>query len=280
MLYNYYAFVAVITRYIEIKVTSLLKISKYVLSDIPMILSGDRFGILEPLETLFLFEGKLSPGMSCSLEDLAEQEDQFEPFKRIGGLLTGKQNFGSGESFGGTLFRFPLRTSPSSLSKTIYSGEKVRELFSAFIEESAEVILFLSNVKSIVLQDLSHPKNTLKITLELLEDGELKKKEFLRMRQQHFEISSQENDEKICVITKDEPLTASWNQKIIVKHGQKILSRHYWNMTFYISGRNDMDPNLVELLSSPKVCSLPQVGLANRIGKLEGASDVAGQVNS
>jgi sacsin len=243
-----------------------------------MILSGDRFGILEPLETIFLFEGKSSPGMSCSLEDLAKQEDQFEPFKRIGRLLTGDQNFGPIGSFGGTLFRFPLRTSPSNLSKTIYSGEKVGELFSAFKEESAEVILFLNNVKSVVLQDLSNPEETL-ITLKLLQDGEQKKKEFLRMRQQHFEISIQENEEKICVITNNEPVSASWSQQIIVEHGQKILSSQNWNVTSYISGRKDMDPNLVELSSSPKVCSLPQVGLANMISRLEDTSELDGPVN-
>jgi sacsin len=245
-----------------------------------MILSGNRFGILEPLESIFLFEGKSSPGMSCSLEDLTKKEDQFEPFKRIGGLLTGDQNFGSGGSFYGTLFRFPLRTSPSDLSKTIYSGEKVGELFNAFKKESAEVVLFLNNIKSVVLQDLWRPKNTLKITLELLEDGEQKKKEFLRMRQQHFKILIQENEEKICVITNNEPVSVSWNQKIIVKHGQKILSRQYWNMTSYISGRKDMDLNLVELSSSPKVCSLPQIGIANRITKKdEETSELGEQVN-
>jgi hypothetical protein len=244
-----------------------------------MILSGDRFGILDPLETLFVFEGKSSPGMLCSLEDLAKQEDQFEPFKRIGGLLMGNHNFGSGGSFGGTLFRFPLRTSLSGLSNRIYSSEDVKNVFKDFKEESAEVVLFLNNITSVVLQDLSSPKSTLKITLKLLEDGERKKKEFLRMRQQHFEISNDENDKKICVITKDKSLTASWDQKIIVKHGRKILSSNCWNVTSFISGRNDMDPNLVELSSSPDVCSLPQVGLANRISKPEGTSDLGGQVN-
>jgi hypothetical protein len=40
-----------------------------------------------------------------------------------------------------------------------------------------------------------------------------------------------------------------------------------------------MDPNLVELSSSPKVCSLPQVGLANMISRLEDTSELDGPVN-
>ena len=73
-----------------------------------MILSGDRFGILEPRETLFLFEGKSSPGMSCSLEQLSGKKDQFEPFKQIGTLLT--EDFGSGGKFN---FNFNVHLGPT-----------------------------------------------------------------------------------------------------------------------------------------------------------------------
>ena len=228
-----------------------------------MILSGEHFGILEPRETLFLVEGKSSPGMRWTFEQLAGKKDQFEPFKRIGSLLT--DDFGSGGSFNGTLFRFPLRTSPSDLSKTIYSKEKIGELFTAFKEEASDVVLFLNSVKSVVLQDLSSPKESLTITSELLEDGETRKEEFLNLRKGHFGYVRQENGEKICVVTRQESVSVSWNQKVVVKHGRKVVDRQYWNMTSYISGLREMDRNLLELSSSPKVCSLPQVGIASRI---------------
>ena len=238
-----------------------------------MILSGDRFGVLEPLETIFLFKGKTSPGMSCSFEELSRKKDQFEPFKRIGTLLT--DDFGSGGRFNGTLFRFPLRTSPSDLSKTIYSGEKIGELFAAFKEEASDVVLFLNSVKSVVLQDLSRPEESLNITLKLLEDGETKKKEFMKLRREHFEIVSRENDAKICVVTRQESVAVSWNQEVVVENNQKVVNCQSWNVTSYISGLREMDSNLQELSSSPKVCSLPQVGVASRVD----TSDSDKQVN-
>ena len=108
-----------------------------------MILSGKSFGIFEPREKIFTYDGRLSPGMKCSLSELLEASDQFEPFAKIGASVTGDSGFGPKGHFPGTLFRFPLRQVPSELSKMIYTTEKVLKLFEAFMEESADVILFL-----------------------------------------------------------------------------------------------------------------------------------------
>jgi hypothetical protein len=48
-----------------------------------MILSGERFGILEPREEIFVIEGQVSPGMECTIGELQGCRDQFLPFEKV-----------------------------------------------------------------------------------------------------------------------------------------------------------------------------------------------------
>jgi hypothetical protein len=57
------------------------------LPDIPMILSGERFGILEPREEIFVIDGQVSPGMECTITELQHCPDQFLPFEKVTGNL-------------------------------------------------------------------------------------------------------------------------------------------------------------------------------------------------
>ena len=53
--------------------------------------------------------------------------------------------------YSGTLFRFPLRSEPSDLSKKKYTADKVRKLFDALKEEASVILLFLKNIEEIAL---------------------------------------------------------------------------------------------------------------------------------
>ncbi len=48
-----------------------------------MILSGERFGILEPREEIFVIEGQVSPGMECTIGELQRCSDQFSTFEKV-----------------------------------------------------------------------------------------------------------------------------------------------------------------------------------------------------
>jgi hypothetical protein len=48
-----------------------------------MILSGERFGILEPREEIFVIDGQVSPGMECTIRELQNCPDQFLPFEKV-----------------------------------------------------------------------------------------------------------------------------------------------------------------------------------------------------
>ena len=67
-------------------------------------------------------------------------QDQFRPYKEI--FDCNDEVFSEGK-YGGTLFRFPLRQTPSKLSETLYSEEKMERLFDSFFADAHLVLLFL-----------------------------------------------------------------------------------------------------------------------------------------
>lgn len=72
--------------------------------------------------------------------------DQFLPFK---GIFDCKEEVFSNGYYDGTLFRFPLRTTPSDLSNTLYTEEKMDTLFESFEADAHMVLLFLQHLESI-----------------------------------------------------------------------------------------------------------------------------------
>uniref|UniRef100_UPI00358E8447 sacsin n=1 Tax=Myxine glutinosa TaxID=7769 RepID=UPI00358E8447 len=123
--------------------------SVYHVTDLPSILSGEQIGILDPHEAVF---GARETGRSWHLlddcEEIQKLHDQFSPYMGLFG--NNETVLGSGH-FPGTIFRFPLRKSPSQLSSNLYSKEEVMELFHSFIADADTVLLFLKNVKKVSL---------------------------------------------------------------------------------------------------------------------------------
>ncbi|KAJ6653333.1 hypothetical protein lerEdw1_009233 [Lerista edwardsae] len=76
--------------------------------------------------------------------------DQFQPFwaalKSLGQPCPPAEGH-----FPGTLFRFPLRQSPSKISENLYSPERVQELLLTFLGDAPISLLFLKNVRRLTL---------------------------------------------------------------------------------------------------------------------------------
>lgn len=102
---------------------------------------------LDPHEKYFV---RGQPGQAFSTSDplLAENYDQFEPFHKIFDC-----NLSQGNSFHGTLFRFPLRTEPSQLSNKLYTKAMVQSLFESFKNEASVILHFLKTVDCISLYE-------------------------------------------------------------------------------------------------------------------------------
>uniref|UniRef100_A0A8C0IRQ8 Sacsin/Nov domain-containing protein n=1 Tax=Chelonoidis abingdonii TaxID=106734 RepID=A0A8C0IRQ8_CHEAB len=121
--------------------------SVYHLTDLPAVLSGPWLGVLDP-QRAALADG----GQQWHLEERAELADQFAPFwgaLEVMGCGTGCPAAGR---FPGTLFRFPLRHEPSGISDNLYSPERVRQLFLAFINDASICLLFLRHVRRLALK--------------------------------------------------------------------------------------------------------------------------------
>ena len=116
--------------------------------DLPSIVSGDAIAFLDPHEKHF---GRNETGRQFSLEEqpLQEYRDQFLPYEDVLDCKISTQ------FYNGTLFRFPLRTEPSDLSKKNYTPEEVRQLFHALKKEASVILLFLKNIEEITLFEIN-----------------------------------------------------------------------------------------------------------------------------
>ena len=113
-------------------------------SDLPVIVSEDYCGFLEPQEHIWNGES----GKGYYLKDLlANCPETLAPYKGICGFS---------ESFHGkTLLRFPLRNKPSKLSKELYTISKLQVLLESLKAEAKHTLLFLRSVYSIEVIEIS-----------------------------------------------------------------------------------------------------------------------------
>ncbi|XP_029138903.1 sacsin-like [Protobothrops mucrosquamatus] len=119
--------------------------SVYHITDFPSILSGEFLGVLDTQQTA-LEEG----GQLWSIEEWEEASDQFQPFWATLDSL-GKPCPAVKGHFPGTLFRFPIRQSPSKISDNIYSAQRVQELLRSFLNDAPICLLFLRNIQKVTL---------------------------------------------------------------------------------------------------------------------------------
>ncbi|KAG8140547.1 hypothetical protein E2320_003241 [Naja naja] len=113
--------------------------------DFPSILSGEFLGVLDTQQTA-LEEG----GQLWSIEEWEEASDQFQPFwaalESLGKPCPAVKGY-----FPGTLFRFPIRQSPSKISDNIYSPQRVQELLHSLLNDAPISMLFLRNIQKLTL---------------------------------------------------------------------------------------------------------------------------------
>ena len=158
----------------------------YNLTDVPMFISRNNFVIFDP-HTSYLgkaLKNKTKPGMKINVNKevtrLRKFKNQFKPFNGIFGCDLNLQK--EDNSFNGTLFRFPLRTSEqalkSEIKKLAYDHTQMRELLLMLIKGAKTLLLFTQNVLRVSIFSLNTPevqdktvKLTFKITKSLSQDG-------------------------------------------------------------------------------------------------------------
>ena len=138
----------------ETKINKPLKIGKfgvgfcsvYHITDVPSFVSGENFVVFDPTLQCLRKEIKneFNPGIKINFHKhrLLNKSNQLTPYNGIRG-------FDSKKPFGGTLFRFPLRTHSGKISENVYTHLKVQLMFDRVKESSSKLLMFLNNVEKI-----------------------------------------------------------------------------------------------------------------------------------
>lgn len=122
--------------------------------DLPSILSGDYLGILDPHQQFF--DGSGSHAWTLSRDGptlLASARHQLDPYLGLFGCEP--DTFSGSCHYPGTVFRFPLRTSPSPLSDTVYTAARIASLLSNFELDADLNLIFLRSVERIEVYERS-----------------------------------------------------------------------------------------------------------------------------
>jgi sacsin len=135
--------------------------SVYHITDLPVIVSEDYCGFLDPQEQIW----KKESGQGFKLSYLSKEcPEVLRPFDGICGFTKYKPNFPNK-----TFIRFPLRKKASKLSRNLYTISKVQELLEALKQELSYILLFLRSVCSIEVSLLAikgNNKPLFKVTIK------------------------------------------------------------------------------------------------------------------
>ena len=116
--------------------------------DIPTIISGETVAYLDPQEKVWINRS----GRKFPLSKLqGKYHDALAPFTDVAGFSNDTEFL----YYPKTLFRFPLRKSPSELSENIYSLERLEELINALRGEANLLLPFLRSVDTIEVHRIS-----------------------------------------------------------------------------------------------------------------------------
>ena len=122
--------------------------------DLPVIISEDYCGFLEPQESIWKGEsgtGYYLKYLKKSCPKALLPYDGIEGFSKHHTLFSNK-----------TFFRFPLRNEPSKIANEKWNIKKLQTLLQAFKSEARYLLLFLRSVRSIEVLEISeHGRKTL-----------------------------------------------------------------------------------------------------------------------
>ena len=146
--------------------------SVYHITDVPSFVSHDSMCIFDPTLKHLKKEIKnpARPGKKVKFTArIVTSSKQLEPF-------AGLYNFHPTRCYGGTMFRFPFRTSSSEISGIIYNETMVTKLKENIQTSSSKLLLFLQHVKRITFSQISAGKPSPEVLVDIRrEDSTLEK---------------------------------------------------------------------------------------------------------
>ena len=218
-------------------------------------MSTSQIGIIDPHEKCFE-EGRT--GYSWDIRDdrdiMNTIPDQFAPYR---GVFDGSEDIFTTGSYTGTLFRFPLRTEPSKLSETLYSTEKINDLFNSFMADAHLVLLFMQHLESIELyarEELERePRRMFQVRIS---EASLP---LVRERRKEFQETIPSGQLLPHSVHVTYPITIE-----TVQYHQGVEAgkySHSYLVTNYVCG-GDLSSEFQALVVDPSLSYLPKVGVA------------------
>ena len=180
--------------------------------------------------------------------------NQFAPYKEIFDCNDGAFYRGF---YNGTLFRFPLRITPTELSATIYSVDKVDTLYESFKTDAHLMLLFLQQVEEIELyvrEELeSSPRKVFQVKLagDSLQTIRAKRNEFRQKITPGAVMSA-----PVAVTYRITIETLSFDSQEACKKNE-----HSFLVTNYFCG-GEISSTFQELMTDKALSYLPSVGVA------------------
>lgn len=137
--------------------------SVYHITDIPSFVSQEYFYVFDP--TLKYLKDAVQnpsrPGKRLKFtQHMLKSSRQLDPFIKLFG-------FDPNESYTGTIFRFPFRTSASEISNTIYDEHTIMEMVDSMKACSNELTLFLRHINRITFRKVCPNDAGMKILLDI-----------------------------------------------------------------------------------------------------------------
>ena len=220
-------------------------IISFVFLDLPVILSQDYCGFLEPQERVWKGES----GKGYYLKKLMHNcPEALEPFNGI--CFFSKHNPSYTNK---TLFRFPLRSRESKLSNAVYNIDKLHSLLDMLKDEAQYLLVFLRSVCSIEICKITESNDTLSLFKVSVSqrDYQARLSQQRRLVEQVEATFIGQSQYSVRKVIKD---TSHFN---IEKVDGGICSAHEWLVVNQVGSDSDEVMNLAE-----KQHILPWVGTA------------------
>ena len=215
----------------------------FCITDLPVIISQDYCGYLEPQEQIWKGES----GKGFYLKNICQEA--LIPFHNICGFSKGQSRFD-----GQTFLRFPLRTKASKLSNEVYTIDKLRKLLKPLKEEAKYLLLFLQSVYSIEVFEISG-NNSIECIFKVSIDS-FDYQQRIKQQKQQFVSNVESRFTVESLYNTDHVITDAANFSIEIVDGDSCYE-HKWLVVNQV-GSNEED--VLELAQKQHI--LPWVGVA------------------
>ena len=232
-------------------------------ADLPCVLSGQYLAMSDPHSTYFQKPNsrELTTGYRWNLAAKSKIRVPMGHTLPYLGICDCNQSAFTNGTYKGTLFRFPLRQTPSELSDTIYDQEQLMFLFKHFSYDAHLLLMFLKNVEQVELsikkRDSTEPSPQffVHIVPECLP----------KVREQRKTFANMIKDSGANKFVSKEPFHITYLLTVETKNymlGEKCVSRVYkWLVTEYCAG-GEISKQLHDLTVDPVLGYVPLVGIA------------------